>query len=117
MPYLCLARIYLNKACRARTLPVPGRGRPLPHTSGPPRDNCPGLQTVSPAPTAPPDAPVGLLWHTTCALHQHLCSRQRPRRVPWPAAPAPPHFPASLPCGSTLLLSPDRRPPQNRVHT
>src|ERR1041385_1481009 len=117
MPCLCLGRICLNKVCPAHTLPVSGRVRPPLHTNGPPRDNCPGLQTVSRVPTVLPAAPVGPLCHTTGALVLHLCSRQRLHRAPWPDAAAPPRFPASRPYGSTLPLVPDRRPPQKLAHT
>src|SRR5579859_424741 len=117
MLYLCLGRIYLNKDTRARTLPAPGRVQPPLHTSGPPRDNCPVLQTVWPTPTAPSAAPVVPPWHTTCAPLLHPCSRPHPHRVPWPNEAAPRHFPGLRPSGSTLLLSRDRLPRQSLAHT
>src|ERR1700731_2018205 len=108
MPGSCSRRTcWLSKACLVHTLPEPGRARLLLHPNGPPRDNYLGPQPLSPAPTAPPVAPVEPLWHTICALLQHLCSRQRPHQVPWPDAAAPPHFPASRLFGSTLLPAPD----------
>src|SRR6185437_12812727 len=107
MPCLCLARIYSNKACRVRTLPLPGRALPLLHTNGLPQDNCPGLRIVLPTLTVPLAAPVGPLWHTTCALLHYLCSRQCPHRAPWPNEVAPLHFPVLQPSGSTRLLSLD----------
>src|SRR5689334_13854726 len=117
MPCLCLARIYLDRACPVRTLPAPRRARPLPHTNGPPQDNCPGLRTVSPIPTALPVAPAAPPWSTTCAPLEHPCSRLRLRRAPWPNEAALLHFPALRLSGSTRLLSPDRRPPQNHART
>src|SRR6478735_54608 len=117
MPCLFQARIYLNKACRVRTLLVLGRVLPLLHTNVPPPDNSPGPRTLSPAPTVLPAAPVGPPWHTTCALLQYLCSRPRLHRAPLPDAAARLHFPASRLFGSTLLLVPDRRQRQNRAHT
>src|ERR1044071_3118956 len=117
MPYLCLGRICSNKVGGPRTLPLPARVQPPLHTNGPPRDNCPGLRTVLPAPTEPPAAPAALPWSTTCAPFLHPCSRPRPRRAPWPNEAAPPHFPALRPFGSTLLLSPDRLSRQIHART
>src|SRR5262252_6985460 len=116
MPCPCLARTCRDKACRVHTLPVSGRALPLLHTSEQPRDNCPVLPTVSPAPTAPPVVPVGPLCHTICALHHCLCSRQRLHRALWLDASAPLRFPASRLCGSTVLPSSGQRQHQSRVH-
>src|SRR5215831_20112672 len=107
MPCLCLGRICLDKACRAHTLPAPGRVQPLRYTNGPPRDSCPGPQTLSPALTVPLAAPAVLPWSTTCAPPERPCSRLSPRRAPWPSEAALLHCPASRLSGSTLLLSPD----------
>src|SRR6476661_4176317 len=117
MPSPCLARICSNKAVRVRTLPAPRRVQPLPHTNAPPRDNGPGLRTVSPAPTAPPVAPAALPWSTTCAPRPHLCSRLRRHRAPWLNEAAPQHFLVLPPSRSIPPPSPDLLPRQTRAHT
>src|SRR3954453_1335626 len=117
MPYLCLDRIYLNKIWETRTFLARRHVQPPLHTNGPPLDNCPGPQTVSPAPTALQVAAAALPSHTSCALLQHSYSRQRRRRVPWPDEVAPRNFLVLRPSGSTRLLSLDRLQRQSRAHT